>query len=110
MTTAKDDTEMGRALTKADMVTQGACSLIQMIAQLALLALENPATGMETIADAIFEIKNAASTLENDINVIAERFGCHFIDEFERTHAERRREAYMAKARSIVAAEVAHVS
>lgn len=110
MTTAKDDTEVSRALNEADMMSQGACSTIQMIAQLALHALENPGADMETIAEALTEIKYAASSLKNDINVIAERFGCNFIDEFERARADRRRDAYAAKARSFVAAGASHAS
>ena len=97
--------EMGRALNEADMVSQGACTAIQMIASLALLALENPNADMETIAQAIIAIKSAASSLENDINVIAEGFGRHYIDELESADSGRRREAFRDMARSFVARE-----
>lgn len=97
--------EMGQALNEADMVSQGACTSILTIATLALLALQNPSVDMETIAQAIIEIKSAASTLENDINVIAEGFGRHYIDEFESADRGRRREAFRDVVRSFVARE-----
>jgi hypothetical protein len=105
-----DIKDLCNAVKNVDCFSQEACSGICAIAGLTLLALENPDTGLETIAAALRDIVYKADVLMNDINAEAERVGCNFVDEKERAREDRRRAAFAAsRTQRAKDQEVSHV-
>ncbi len=71
------------ALGEVDLFAHAELTEIATIARLALAAMELPRTAQahEMFAVAFQAIASKASSLNNDLNCIAERCGCNFVDE-----------------------------
>lgn len=78
-----EENMLREALGEVDLVANAELSEIGMIARLALAAMELPRTAraLEMFAVAFQAIARKASSLDNDLNCIAERCGCNFVDD-----------------------------
>ena len=74
------------AITEMDGLAQSAFGQIASMAQLALLAMEQPSTyrrgagGMDHIAHVLEAITAMARDVENCVNATAESVGCNYVD------------------------------
>jgi hypothetical protein len=81
--------QLRTAVLEMDNMAQNAFEAIASLAELALLALEQPSTyrnglTMESIADVPNTIRGKAQTTVNDINSAAEEVGCSYVDKARR--------------------------
>ena len=92
--------ELRNTISEIDCLAQDAFSKIASMAQLALLAMEQPRTYangcfMDSIAQMLNAIASEAQNIENCINATAEGVGCNYVDD-----AQRRRWDAQSKARA----------